>query len=235
MCGYERQLVDLMSECKCMSGVVVAAQLARWRSLAAMPSSAPRWKRRRRKSPRRPLRWGAGFLPNLIQRMFQNMDTPVFNLLVQFVTAQTIVWGSGCSGSEVPAFVMCALVEAFRQLDVEARQFHTFSAEWETTKQEWIDLIVGESSKAFIFKDIFDLTREQASSFRHGLVTGLPELLSDHICFLCGFSCRIVSTLHTSGELSDVKGETIDEMVGSTGKRNADRCCYSELCDGLAG
>ena len=111
-------------------------------------------------------------------RMFANLDEEMFQIFVSFLISQTVIWGSGCSGSECPSFVMAAFMAACNKLGVDASQQHLFSAESEPKKRDFIK-IVTRGGNAFLFSCIFDLTREEATCARHGLVVrGLPMLLS---------------------------------------------------------
>ena len=42
---------------------------------------------------------------DLAMRMFANLDEEMFQIFVSFLISQTVIWGSGCSGSECPSFV----------------------------------------------------------------------------------------------------------------------------------
>ena len=44
-----------------------------------------------------------------------------------------------------------------------------------------------------------------------------PDNRNEPMVYICGFLCRIVSTLHTTGKYCKMKQSTIDEMVGATG------------------
>ena len=102
-------------------------------------------KRPRRRSPRRPLEWGSDYLKNLCIRMFENMDEAVFEMLATFMAAQCVVWGSGCSGTECPDFAIAALVSAMLEMNVPATSRHSFSAESEQKKRQFIHLVTSKS------------------------------------------------------------------------------------------
>lgn len=147
--------------------------------------------------------------------MFANMAEDVYKLFFAYMGANIVIWGSGCSGSECPSWVMAALMEALVSLGCSASELHLCAAESDEAKRQWIHRVA--AATAFIFSDIYDLTRHEAVSLRHGLVSDLPELLHAPTMLICGFSCRIVSSLNTFGEIVELKHVCIEEMSGSTG------------------
>ena len=77
--------------------------------------------------------------------MFENMDEAVFEMLATFMAAQCVVWGSGCSGTECPDFAIAALVSAMLEMNVPATSRHSFSAESEQKKRQFIQIVTSLS------------------------------------------------------------------------------------------
>lgn len=166
-------------------------------------------KRRRRSSPRRPLRWDSKFLLNFILRLFENLGTLRLHLEDYLAGDGEFRWASACSGSESPHWVFKALASVGAQIS-----FHqTYAAEMSKPKRQWI---LDHAHPSALFGCIFDITRAHAHCYATGDsnldVSALCHFLQD--LFIAGFSCKTVSALNPDAE---TRKSSITSFHGTTG------------------
>ena len=165
-------------------------------------------KRRRKRSPRKPLHWNSSFLSNFLLRLFENLGTMRGQVEHYLNSGGEFRWASACSGSECPHWIFQAL------LSVGAKMlfYHAYSAEISARKRQWI---LDNARPSVLFGHIFDITRAQAFCHATGVeVASSRAFRYATDLFIAGFSCKTVSALNPDNE---TRHKTITDFHGSTG------------------
>ena len=116
-----------------------------------------------------------------------------------------ITWGTGCSGTDSPAWALASLQAALLTMaQVSLTTRHIFSAELEPFKQQFIAQLQW-GAPLYLFRDLFDLSRQSATCLLSGCLVQ-PLTLGVQL-FMAGFSCKSASFLNwrESGAVADAQ------------------------------
>ena len=142
------------------------------------------------------------FLDRFAANIWKNLSTADHDNIRRCVSLlSTVRWGSGCSGTDAPAWAFAALKDAFAAAGIALKTCHVYSAELVDFKRKFISK-VPFGRPQFLFKDLFDLSRSSARCTLSGESTNPLRLLID--VFICGFSCKSASFLnhHETGAVA---------------------------------
>lgn len=169
--------------------------------------------------PQRPesVRWGPNYLADLSVLFCQRLsswDTSLAHALqrLRYAFPDGLSWGSGCSGTDSPAWVFAALQNAvYRFSETHVCFPHVMSAECDKRKQVFLRCVAEPS---MLFADIFDLSAASAQDIISGTQIRPADHFRDIPFFIAGFVCKSVSALNKGA----ATGAIWDEMcsTGST-------------------
>ena len=160
---------------------------------------------------RAPLRWGPNFVDELAERSLSRLSDVQVAQLTRWLHGAELGWGSGCSGTDSPAWVFRALKAQLEHRACRADFPQVFSAEADKRKRGFI-LETGDPEQ--LFACIYDLGLPEADcckSLRRVLVDERHRLR----LFIAGFSCKTVSGLHQTDR--DSAEQCITDGTGTTG------------------
>ena len=161
---------------------------------------------------RRPLHFHRHWLLDLTERMFENLDGNTVATVRCYARDLDYPWGSGCSGTDSPAWAMEAISSYFGRHGILINAPHRVSAEIIEAKRRFICIVAGPAQ---LFEDNFHL----ASGRKHlNHMTGLHEVCDPRgeiKVWFFGFSCKSVSGLNAANRL---KSTAVDDMDSTTGR-----------------
>ena len=166
-------------------------------------------------SPWPPLRWTRTTLTRLAGRFLMQLGSSELLLLGRYCRKHSgssgIAWGSGCSGSEVPSWVLKALGPALAEhagCEGNIAFRHAFAAELSEPKREWIARF---ARPMVLFENIFNLAEGRGVDMLSGQVRAVEPVL----LMYCGFSCKTASFLNSRSSRTAVDEDST--YIGQTG------------------
>ena len=150
------------------------------------------------------LQWGPDYLSQFCKYLLRKLQRSSVGPVIDLLRSQPIVWASGCSGSDSPAWIFDGISAC-----IGGGKFqHIYSAEIDPRKRAWIK----EMTKCtHLFSDVFDLTRSKARCDRSGRVVDMKLVHSRVLdILLIGFSCTSASRLNRTfeGDVDDIGCQT---------------------------
>jgi site-specific DNA-cytosine methylase len=144
-------------------------------------------------------RWDSAYLDRFAFRCFEKL-LQVHPTALQLMsslsnTRPALHWGSGCSGTDSPAWTFRALANAFQRHNVRFDFIHEFSAENDSRKQKFI---LRAAKPRFLLADMFDLSASRCTTVGDNLVVSPAKDFKPISFFIAGFVCKTVSRLNAN-------------------------------------
>ena len=150
---------------------------------------------------RAPLSFGPAYLTDMSSRCLDNLFDVDGGLglladLYSYMSEEAVVkWGSGCSGTDSPAWSLRGILECLNRRGISVSSDHIVSAEIRPEKRRWISTLC---SPRVLLGDVFDMSRSVACcADTKTRYIRPPSACAGMHQALFGFSCKSVSNLNS--------------------------------------
>jgi hypothetical protein len=157
--------------------------------------------------PPRPV-MGASFLQDVLRILVFKAGLDATRDLTRSMPETQLSFGTACSGTDSPVFVIAALRDLFGKSGVPIHMHHAFSCECDERKQKWIQASCPQLTT--LFGDITQLCQRTALNVMSNELEPVPDVT----IFIAGFSCKDVSNLNPN---QSGHGGYVSHADGTTG------------------